>query len=288
MRCNDPPILKIGRKVKVAYLGPKGTFSEIAAKHYFSNVSSAEYIEVQTIPDVFRLVEDGKVNYGVVPAENSIEGSVNITLDMLYSSSKAKITGEVIENIQHNLIAKSRIKIKNLKVILSHPHALAQCRRFIAKNFPNVKLLEVESTAQAVKKLKNISNAAAIASEYAAKIYGMKVVARNIGDYTVNYTRFLVLSRKDSKPTGRDKTFLIFSLKDKPGALFNFLKPFANRGINLTKIESRPSKVKPWEYIFFMELEGHRKNKKCIEALREAKDLCENLKILGSYPAFKN
>ncbi|MGP3667273.1 MAG: prephenate dehydratase [Candidatus Bathyarchaeota archaeon] len=288
MRCNDPPILKIGRKVKVAYLGPKGTFSEIAAKHYFSNVSSAEYIEVQTIPDVFRLVEDGKVNYGVVPAENSIEGSVNITLDMLYSSSKAKITGEVIENIQHNLIAKSRIKIKNLKVILSHPHALAQCRRFIAKNFPNVKLLEVESTAQAVKKLKNISNAAAIASEYAAKIYGMKVVARNIGDYTVNYTRFLVLSRKDSKPTGRDKTFLIFSLKDKPGALFNFLKPFANRGINLTKIESRPSKVKPWEYIFFMELEGHRKNKKCIEALREAKDLCENLKILGSYPAFKS
>ena len=288
MRCNGPPILKNNKKIKVAYLGPKGTFSEVATKHYFSSLSNVKYIEAQAIPDIFKLVEEEIVDYGVVPAENSIEGSVNITLDMLYRSPKVKITGEIVENIQHNLIAKSRIKRKNLKIILSHPHALAQCRRFIAKNFPNVKLVEVESTAQAVKKLKNIRRAAAIASEYAAKTYGMKILARDIGDYPNNYTRFLVLGRKDSKPIGRDKTFVIFSLKDKPGALFNFLKPFAKRNINLTKIESRPSKVKPWEYIFFMEFEGHRKDKKCIEALREAKNLCETLKILGSYPAFKS
>jgi prephenate dehydratase len=271
------------KKFTVAYLGPKGTFSEQAARRFFSNQKNVVYAEYLTIQDVFRAVEAGKADYGVVPVENSIEGSVNLTLDLLYQKN-LKITGEITERIEHSLIVNPLTKKSDIKIIVSHPQAIAQCRNFLAKNFPRVRFIEVESTALAVKKLKTLKKAAAIGSEYAAKIYGMKILARNIGDVKNNLTRFFILSKKDSKPTGNDKTSLMFSLKHEPGALFKFLKPFAEKNINLTKIESRPSKVKPWEYVFLMEFEGHRLDKKCLDVLKEARKLCETLKVLGSYP----
>jgi len=275
-----PPILK----TFVAYLGPKGTFSEEAAKKYFSNLKNVVYLDFPTVQDVFKVVEEEKVNYGVVPVENSIEGSVNLTLDLLYKT-KLKIVGEITEKIEHNLIVNPSTKKSNIKIILSHPQALAQCRGFLMEKFPKTKLVEVESTALAVKKLKTLKNAAAIGSQYAAKVYGMKILAKNIGDFKNNFTRFLIVGWKDSeKPSGNDKTSLTFSLKDEPGALFRFLKPFAEKNINLTKIESRPSKIKPWEYVFFMEFEGHKEDLKCKEALKEAEKLCVYLKVLGSYP----
>ena len=278
------PILKPKKgKVTVAYLGPEGTFSEQAAKKYFSDRKNVFYFECSTIPEVFEAVEKGKAGYGVVPVENSIEGSVNLTLDLLYQKN-LRIAGETTQKIEHNLIVNPKTKGLNIKVIVSHPQAIAQCRKFLAKKFPKARFIEVESTALAVKKLKTLKNAAAIGSIHAAKIYGMKVLAENIGDVKNNLTRFFILAKKDSKPTGNDKTSLMFSLKHEPGALFRFLKPFAEKNINLTKIESRPSKVKPWQYIFLMEFEGHRLDKKCLEALREAKKLCEKLRVLGSYP----
>ena len=225
----------------------------------------------------------GEASYGVVPLENSLEGSVNVTLDLLYLMD-VKICGEIQEPISHNLIVKPGTRRSQIKVIVSHPQALAQCSAYLEANFPKAKWKEASSTAAAVKSLKRLRNAAAIGTELAAKIYGMKILERNLNGGNRNFTRFIVLSLEDCKPTGRDKTSVIFSIKDRPGALYEALKPFAVRSINLTKIESRPSKDEPWTYIFFMEFEGHRTEKKCLEALRDLESLCSFVKILGSYP----
>ncbi len=266
----------------VAYLGPRGTFTEQATRRFFSG-KKVKLVETPTIKAVFDLVASGQAAYGVVPVENTLEGSVNITLDLLYRLD-VKICGEIQEPIRHNLIVKPGTRRSQIKVIISHPQALAQCSAYLEKNFPKAVLKEAPSTAAAVKSLKRFKSAAAIGTELAAKIYGMKVLERNISGENRNFTRFLVISLRDCEPTGNDKTSLIFSVKDRPGALYAALEPFALRQINLTKIESRPSKDEPWTYIFFMEFEGHRENPECREALEELKKQCSYLKVLGSYP----
>lgn len=265
----------------VAYLGPTGTFTEQAARKYFTTFD-VNYKAMSTIKDVFSAVERHHATYGVVPVENSLEGSVNITLDLLYKS-KVKVKGEIIEQIHHNLISNKETRKTDIETIISHPQALAQSRGYIEKNFPKVKLVEVPSTAHAILKVKEMKNAAAIGNELAAKTYKMKILSKNISEMKQNYTRFFVLGLNDSAPTGDDRTSVTFTIKHEPGALYNFLKPFAVRGINLSKIESRPFKEKLWQYIFFMDFEGHRENEKCKAAIKEASKYAITLKVLGSY-----
>jgi prephenate dehydratase len=282
---DGPPILKDSerkKEISVAYLGPRGTFSEQAARKFFTQ-KNVKFVEALTIREIFEKIVNRKIDYGVVPLENSIEGSVNITLDLLYHSN-IKICGEIEEPINHNLIVKPGTKRETIKIIVSHPQALAQCLTYIERNFPKAVLKEASSTAAAVKNLRKLKNAAAIGTMLAAKIYGMKILDRNIDGENKNFTRFIVLSLKDGKPTGKDKTSIIFSVKDEPGALYKALKPFATRNINLTKIESRPAKDEPWSYIFFTDFEGHRKDEKCRDALKELSKQCKLVKVLGSYP----
>jgi chorismate mutase/prephenate dehydratase len=271
-----------GEEIKVAFLGPRGTFCEQASRKFFSGYP-ALFIEYLTIKDVFRAVLSDEVNYGVVPVENSTEGSISLTLDLLLNYD-IKVYGEIEQKATHNLIVKQGTKLEEIKLVLSHPQALAQCRRFLEENLPKAKVKEVNSTSAAVKALKKLKNAAAIGSELAAKIYGYEILAKGIEDNPENYTRFFVLSKKDREPSGNDKTSIIFSVEHVPGALFRALEPFAKRKINLTKIESRPTRKKPWDYVFFVDFEGHKDEIKCKEALEELKKICSFIKILGSYP----
>lgn len=269
---------------KIAFLGPRGTFCEQAALT-FSNNREHSLLDCKNISDIFRLVEKKIADYGVVPIENSTEGSVNIALDLLLEKN-IRIAGEVMERISHNLIAKSGIEIKDVKFILSHPQAIAQCRNFLEKNLPNAKIIETSSTASAVKEIKDKKYAAAIGSRLAAKTYNMNILAECIEDNPNNFTRFIVLANRDCIFSGRDKTSIIFSVKHVPGALYDALGVFARKEINLTKIESRPTKDKPWEYIFFCDFEGHKTDAELQQALKKLENKAIFLKILGSYPKF--
>ncbi|MEM2963825.1 MAG: prephenate dehydratase [Candidatus Bathyarchaeia archaeon] len=271
-----------GEEPKVAYLGPSGTFCEQAARKFFST-QPAMYMDRLSIQDVFRSVEWGEADYGVVPVENSLEGSVNITLDM-FLETDVKICGEIEERISHCLISKPGVKVEQVKVVYSHPQAIAQCRKFIEANLSEVRIIETSSTAKAVLKAKKLRNAAAIGPELSARIYGMETLARGVEDAPYNYTRFFILSKKESDPTGKDKTSIIFSVPHKPGSLHEALGAFARRHINLTKIESRPARRGSWEYYFYCDFEGHRLMKPCLEALEELRKKCVFLKTLGSYP----
>lgn len=188
----------------------------------------------------------------------------------------------------HNLITKPSTKPQDIKIIISHPQALAQCRHFLEMKFPKADIKEANSTAKAVEILKKLENAGAIGTETAAKKYDMKILYRKIEDNPNNFTRFFVLGKKDSEPTGKDKTSLVFSVKDEPGALFQILGAFATRNINLTKIESRPEIGKPWKYIFYLDFEGHRSEEKSINVLKEIEKRCIFMKNLGSYPRASN
>ena len=267
--------------VKVAYLGPRATFTHLACIRKFG--SSAQYVPQTSIKDVFDEVERGRADFGVVPIENSTEGVVNHTLDM-FIDSNLQIYGEVLQEVSHHLLSKSD-SLKAVKKIYSHPHALAQCRHWLETNMPEVPLAEVHSTARAAEICTEDPSAAAIASELAGQIYGLKVLKPRIEDNINNYTRFLVLSSKTPERTGKDKTSVMLSVKDKVGALYDLLRPFASHGTNLTKIESRPSRRKAWEYIFFIDLEGHIEEDRVKRALAEIKSRCLFLKVLGSYPA---
>ena len=267
-------------KPRVAYLGPEGTFCEQAARKQFSRAALIPY---PNIAGVFMAVEKREVDYGAVPVENSTEGSVYATLDRLLESN-LMICGEVELKVAHNLIVKPNTSLNQIKVILSHPQALAQCRRFIENTFPDAELREVSSTAKAVELLGSVDNAAAIGTEIAAERSKMVVLKKGIEDESNNLTRFFVLGEVDARPTGRDKTSLIFSAKHIPGALYRVLEIFAVRNINLTKIESRPEKGKPWSYVFFLDFEGHRTEEKSNEALNAMKERCTYIKLLGSYP----
>ena len=267
--------------MKVSFQGERGAYSESAALSFFG--PSIELKPCRELSEVFKSVEGGEADYGVVPIENSIEGSVNQTYD-LFLIHNLKVCGEIVIRIVHCLIANPQTELKSVKTVYSHPQALAQCRKFLEKL--GCKLISEFDTAGSVKMIKEekMLDAAAIASERAAEIYNMKILAKGIEDNPNNYTRFFVLSKHDSPPTGNDKTSIIFSVKHIPGALYKALEEFAIRGINLTKIESRPTKQRPWEYNFYLDFEGHRSDKKCREALESLKKKSTFLKILGSYP----
>lgn len=272
--------LSLEEPLKVAYLGPEGTFTNLAALRHFG--SSAMYVPVDSIKAVFDAAESKRVNYGVVPIENSNEGVVSYTLDM-FMDCDLKISAEIMLEVSHNLLSKSGDKTK-IKKIYSHPQATAQCRGWLEATMPNVPILESTSTARAAEIAAADEDAAAIASEIAARVYDLQFVERHIEDNKNNYTRFLVIANDYPSNSGRDKTSILLSVKDRPGALYDVLLPFRKSKINLTKIESRPSKRRAWEYIFFVDMEGHVEDKKVRKAIEDIKDICLYLKHLGSYP----
>jgi len=272
--------LSLEKELKIAYLGPKATFTHQAALEYFG--FSAHYVPVSTIGDVFREVETGRVDYGVVPVENTTEGVVNYTLDM-FLESDLKIVGEVVIPIKLNLLSTAS-GLENIKTVYSHRHALAQCKEWLRKNLPQASLIETESTAKACELVMELEDAGAIASEVAAYTYHLNILAENIQDNPNNYTRFLVIGKRWMKPTGKDKTSIIFAVKDEAGALYKALESFYRYGVNLTKIVSRPSKKKVWDYVFFVDLEGHAEEENVKKALELLQERSQMVKVLGSYP----
>mgnify|MGYP001030536932 CR=1 FL=1 len=269
-------------EIRVAFLGPRGTFCEQAARDHFHDAKLV-LEERPSIADIFRSVRVHEADHGVVPIENSNEGSVVATLDLL-NKSDLMISGEVILRIKHNLIVRPDMDLDDIVEVASHSQALAQCRRYIEENLPNVRQVETRSTAAAVKLASESDGVAAIATELAAELYGMKILASEIEDNPENHTRFFVLGREDREPTGKDRTSVLFSVEHRPGSLHEALGALSSRMINLSKIESRPARGKPWEYIFFCDFEGHRMDEKCHEALEELQQKTINLKVLGSYP----
>ncbi|KPK45919.1 MAG: prephenate dehydratase [Nitrospira bacterium SM23_35] len=272
--------LSLEEPLKVACLGPLATFTHLAALRHFG--SSAQFMPVESIKDVFDVVETAKADFGVVPIENSNEGVISYTLDM-FIDSELRVSAEVMLEITHNLLSLSGDKSK-IKKVYSFSPATAQCRRWIQQNLAGIPIVEATSTARAAERASADPEAAAIASDLAAEIYNLQFIEKNIEDSRQNYTRFLVISKEFPQQSGHDKTSIMFTLKNKPGSLYKTLEPFKKADINLTKIESRPSKRKAWEYIFFADMEGHIENKKLRKAIDAVKDNCLFLKILGSYP----
>jgi len=267
------------RPLAIAYLGPQATFTHLAALKRFG--SQVEYLASDSIADVFLEVERGQADYGVVPIENSIEGAVTHTLDMLIDSD-LKICAQVILDVVHNLLANCP---KNkIKQVYSKPEVFGQCRIWLKENLASVEMIEVSSTTRAAQIAARQKYSAAIASSVAAKVYKLKIVAADIEDSPHNITRFLVIGKNDVTPTGEDKTSIVFSIKDKVGALYEMLAPFKKHHINLTKIESRPSKKKAWDYYFFVDLEGHLDEPRVKKALADLENKCRFIKVLGSYP----
>ena len=274
--------LSLEKPLKVGYLGPKATFTHQAALEHFG--ISAKYIPLATIRDVFEEVERGNIDYGVVPVENTIEGVVNYTLDMFLTTLAVKIVGEIIIPVAQHLLSLAE-DITDIKKVYSHPHALAQARGWLDKHLPWAQRIEVESTAKAAEIALEDETAAAIASEAAATVYNLNILAKNIQENLNNLTRFLVIGKKTLKMTGKDKTSLLFAVKDEAGALYKALEPFYKYNVNLTKIESRPSKEKSWDYVFFVDLEGHIDEENVKKALQELKNRTKMVRILGSYPS---
>ncbi|TAK01739.1 MAG: prephenate dehydratase [Candidatus Manganitrophaceae bacterium] len=272
--------LSLESPIRVAYLGPRATFSHLATLQRFG--FSVTDLPVNSIKEVFDEVERGRADFGVVPIENSTEGVVNHTLD-LFIDSPLKIFGEILLDVSHHLQSKSG-KIEEVRKIYSHPQPIAQCKYWLEKNLPQIPLVEVSSTTRAAEMAAQDPTVAAIASELASQLYGLSIIRRRIEDNANNVTRFLVISQKGAARTGRDKTSIMFSIKDKVGALYEMLRPFSEQQINLTKIESRPSKKKAWEYIFYIDMIGHLEDGKIRTAIDQLKSQAVFLKILGSYP----
>ena len=277
-------IMTISKSVEgmvVAFQGEIGAYSEEAAFQFFG--PSIQVKPCESLDDVFRVVEKDEAPRGVVPIENSLEGSISRVYDLLLDSS-LKVCGETEVRVVHCLIASPGTRLDLIKRVYSHPQALGQCRAFL--KHLDCELIPTYDTAGSVKMIKEqeITNGAAIASTRAADIYGMQIIAREIEDNPNNFTRFFVLAKQDSLPSGNDKTSIVFSVKHRPGALYEFLSQLASKNINLTKIESRPTRQKPWEYNFYLDFEGHHED----EAAREVIDNLERtslfVKVLGSYP----
>jgi chorismate mutase/prephenate dehydratase len=271
--------LALEKAMNIAYLGPEATFTHQAAIRRFG--SSLKYAPQKTIADVFTEVRKGRADYGVVPVENSTEGVVTHTLDM-FVDSDLKIVSQIVLPVQQCLLSNSpRAKIKKLYV---HPQSLAQCRGWIQSNMPRAEIVETSSNARSAELAAKEKNAAAIGGIIAAEKYGLKVLEEDIQDNAANATRFLVLGRQCSPPTGQDRTSLMISVTDKVGALHQALAAFRRYKINMTKIESRPSKRKAWEYFFFIDCDGHSLDKKVARAIQTLGEHCNFVKILGSYP----
>lgn len=264
----------------IAFLGPEASFSHLVSRLHFGE--SGCFFPQSGIARVFDEVEKGSVDWGVVPVENSLEGSVNVTLDRLILTP-LKIRTEIYLRISQCLISSAK-SMKSIKNIYSHPQALAQCQSWLRTNMPNCTLGEMESTAAAVQRVRGKKTEAAIGSLLAAECYDLNILAEGIEDNPSNMTRFLVIGRGEGQATGNDKTSLIFATTDSPGSLYRALSSFAGRKINLSKIESHPVKERLWEYLFFVDVIGHTNDEEIKSCLTELKEKTTYLKILGSYP----
>lgn len=269
---------------KVGYLGPSGTFTEAAAIKYAGNLP-VDLICCQSMSQIVAAVERGQLDEGVVPLENSIEGAVNQILDLVAQSSGIKFRGEVIMNIRHNLLVRPGTSISGITKVLSHPQALAQCREYLSLNLPEIETADTSSTARAASIVAGSGEPwAAIGTHLAARDYGLEMAAADIQDSSDNATRFIILSRGDAGPAPGSRTSLIVIARDRPGALYGILREFTLREINLTRIESRPVKKRLGQYMFFIDLEGHRDDCGVDEAIKAISGKAEYLRILGSYP----
>lgn len=271
--------LALEHDLKVAYLGPPATFTHQAARARFG--ASVGYEACATISDVFAAVQKRNADYGVVPIENSIEGAVTHTLDE-FTTTPLKICAEIFLSVAHHVMAKG--PLDKICRIYSHPQVFGQCRQWLHQHMPGVDLVEVSSTARAAEMATKEADSAAVASDLAAELYGLNIVHRDIQDLGGNTTRFLVVGKRYGEPSGNDKTSLYFGVKHQAGALCSALDVLRGHGLNMTKIESRPSKSRQWEYFFFVDVEGHVADPKVKQALDELQTHCAVLSVLGSYP----
>ena len=267
--------------LKIAYLGPEGTFSQTAVQKHFGH--SVIAIPMASIEEVFGEVENGNADFGVVPVENSTEGAVSHTFDM-FMTTPLKICGEIELRVHQNLLAK-QTDLKQIERVYSHAQSLAQCRDWLRTHLPKVERIAVSSNAEAARRARSADDAAAIAGIAAAQVYGLKILAPNIEDRPDNTTRFLVLGRELFTPSGHDKTSLLLAVNNQPGALYQLLTPLAKHGVSMTRIESRPARGAKWEYVFFVDVEGHIHDEKLTAALADLGPIAAQLKVLGAYPA---
>ena len=267
--------------VNISFQGERGAYSEAAAKSFFDEI---ETIPFTTFADVLENTSKGNSEYSILPVENSLEGSVGESYDLLYSTS-LNVIGEIYHRVEHCLIGIG--KLEDVDTVYSHPQALGQCRKFIEEH--NMKTIPTYDTAGSVKIVKELNkkNCACIASKTSSSIYNMPIMSENIANNSNNYTRFLILSKKESTQTENDKTSIIFSIKHEPGSLFRIIENFHQNNVNLTKIESRPTKSNTWEYNFYVDFEGNEKNPKILEMLEKIKQESLFMKVLGSYHSAK-
>lgn len=274
---------KLPRDATVAYLGPAGTYTHAAALQWFP--PEATWLPVADIQEIFACVENGKADFGVVPVENSSEGSVIATLDA-FNNSTLQINGELLLRIRQCLLAAAGVSMQDIVKIVSHQQSLGQCRQWLATHMPGIEKVSVSSNAEAARLASQQRGVAAIAGKTAAGLYGLQVLVEGIEDSTDNTTRFLLLSRQATQHgSGRDKTSIIISAHNEPGTLFRALEPFHRFGVNLTKLESRPSRKAAWSYSFYVDFEGHAEDAKVQAALQALKSHALEVKMLGSYPA---
>ena len=272
--------LSVEQPLRVAYLGPEGTFTQLAARRLFG--LQARYRECATIDAVFEAVSSKDAAYGVVPFENSTEGAVSMTSDALLDD-KLVIRQECVLPIAHALLSRAP-SLSAITTVYSHPQALAQCRSWLAKHLPRAQVVQTTSTAAAAREAKADDRSAAIAAEIAAEIHALPVVRSNIQDRAENATRFVVLAREDAPPTGRDRTTIAFGVADEKGALRRVLSVLEDCNVNLTRIESRPNKNRAWHYVFLVDVEGHRKDEPVARALAAVAKSADFVKVIGSYP----
>lgn len=273
--------LALEEPMQIAYLGPEGTFTQTAAQKHFGHAVLAR--PMATIDDVFREVESGNANYGVVPVENSTEGMVNTTLDS-FVHSRLIINGEVELRIHHHLLIGKATKPEAITRIYSHQQSLAQCRQWLDAHYPKAERVAVNSNAEAARRLQHEWHAAAIAGETAAEIYNLEKIAENIEDNPHNTTRFLIVGNTHVPASGDDKTSIIVSMRNKPGALYELLEPFHRNGVDLTRIETRPAREGTWAYMFFIDFQGHESDDVIRKVMAEVEEKAVYLKRLGSYP----
>jgi len=265
----------------IAFLGPAGTFSEMALGKQFG--ASVEAQPCASIDDVFRAAETGTAQYAVVPVENSTDGAIGRTLDLLLATP-LRICAEVVLRVQQNLMAK-RPSMKTIRKVYSHPQSLAQCHGWLSQNLPGARRVPLASNAEAARVAAKEAGAAARGPQIAAARYGLKLLARSIEDDPKNRTRFLVLGSHDAGPSGKDRTSLVMTTHNKPGSLHDLIASFATHGVNMTRLESRPARTGQWEYYFYVDLEGHQQDPKVAKSLAELRDKAPFVKIFGSYPA---
>jgi chorismate mutase / prephenate dehydratase len=272
---------KPAEPVRVAFLGPEGTYSHSAVQARFG--ATVQALPQASIEDVFQAVQDGKATFGVVPVENSSEGAVSITLDRLMSASPP-ICGELDLRVHHNLMSRVAA-LDAVERVYAHPQALAQCRRWLDRHLPRATRVPLSSNAEGARRTAQEAGAAAIAGRVAADVYDLAILAADIEDHDHNTTRFLVLGRKRPGPSGTDKTsILVAGHRERAGSLFKLLEPLARNKVNMTRIESRPSRRRKWDYVFFIDLEGHAKDAAVAKALASLRRRCSLYRVLGSYP----